>query len=370
MEFLKKHGEKILLLLLIVGLALTVVLGLAKVSEFENPNNLSLVSPEGNLSLEVDALDATLARLMDAPPTVDVGMGAFTPEVRVICMNQNCRALIDPDSKTCVYCGEKQTVGPRDTDKDGITDSQEAAWNMDPTDPTDVYLDPDGDGFPTLYEFQQGTDPTDATSTPDLIKFVRLKDVTETSIQFELRGTAKLGESYTLQLFWKYPGEEEGTTAYVRTGRTFGRNNELTAESFTEKRTLRGDRYIDESVAVIRSGRYELKLGRTPDKNKGSMTESVAELVTIFGPDLEMTVRVDETIVIGNKSYKVVDITKQAVVLQRDVDSDPMPDPIFIKPTTSEDKEALEKFSLDGGSGNEQMLNDGGSDGMIPQDFF
>lgn len=370
MEFLKKHGEKILLLLLIAGLALSVVMGLAQVGSLQNPDTLGLVAPPGGATMEVGELDATLARLTGTPPTVEVGMNTFTPEIRVTCINQGCKSLIHPDAEICPYCGEKQTVGPRDSDGDGITDDQESEWGMDPFDSKDALSDIDGDGFPTLYEHDHGYDPTDPDSMPDLVEFVRLKNVEQSSIEFELRGTATLGEAYTLQLFWKYPGERNGTTEYVRTGRKFGRNNEFLAESFTEKRTLIGDRYVDESIAVIRGGRYELKLGRNPQNNKGMMTESAATIETIFGPETEMTVRVDETIQLGKKSYNVVDINRNTVVLQSDVESDPQPDPILIKAQSPADNDFLEKYLPARIPEGENFMEGMSPDGMIPQDFF
>lgn len=370
MDALKKHGEKLLLLILALGLAAAVVMGLAQIGDLQDPDALQLTAPPGGATLQVDELDATLARLTDSPPTVEVAIGSFTPEERVICINETCRSLIPPDAEVCPFCDTAQTVGPRDTDGDGITDRQEITWGMNPNDADDVYLDPDGDGFPTLYEFENGTDPTDADSTPELIKFVRLQDVEESSIEFELRGTAKLGDDWTLQLFWKYPGEDRGTTAYVRTGRTFGRNGEFLAESFIEKRTLKDNRYVDESVAVIRSGRYEVKLGRTGDSRSGSMTDSTAILETIFGPDLELAVRVDETIEVGKKSYKVVDITRKAVVLQPDADQVPLPETVSIVPKTPEDEEALEKFRPAGGAGLDNGVEGQPMDGLFPDDFF
>jgi hypothetical protein len=228
-----------------------------------------------------------------------------------------------------------------------------------------VFLDHDDDGFPTLYEFEQGTDPTSAASTPELIAFVRLQEVTETSIRFELRGTAKLAGKFTLQLFWQYPGERGGTTDYVRTGERFGRNNEFLLESFTEKRTLRGGRYEDESVAVIRSGRYRLELGRTTETRSGSMTERVAELKTIFGPELNMSVRVDETIQIGKNTYKVVDISQRTVVLETGEASEMSAGPVLVKQPTPEDEEALQKFRPEGVSGDTSVP----IDGFMLQDF-
>ena len=46
-----------------------------------------------------------------------------------------------------------------DTDGDGLGDRYEVDTGLDPTDPTDAALDPDGDGLSNLREFQEGTDP-------------------------------------------------------------------------------------------------------------------------------------------------------------------------------------------------------------------
>ena len=370
MGFLKNHGEKLLLIVLLAGVVLSLLSGITTISTLEDPDGLALRAPKGNVKLEVDSLDATISRITDNPPQVGVEIGMFTPEVRVICINQQCRSLIRPDAETCVYCGEVQTVGPRDTDGDGITDSQEAAWGMNPLNPDDVFLDQDDDGFPTLYEAENGTDPTNASSSPELIKFLRLKDINQTSIQFELRGTAKLSGNYTLQLFWKYPGQSRGQTDYIRTGENFGQNNEFRLVSFSEKRVQEGGRFVDKSEALIQSGRYQLTLGRTPETRSGSMTERIAVIEAIFGPDFEEEIRVDETITVGKKTYNVVDITEDAVVLQPNDESEPDPEAIVIKAPTPEDEEALEKFRPGGASENKPLNGSGGPSSPDFQDFF
>ena len=47
---------------------------------------------------------------------------------------------------------------PPDNDHDGMDDSWEAAWGLDPS-TDDAALDPDGDGFSNLREYWLGTDP-------------------------------------------------------------------------------------------------------------------------------------------------------------------------------------------------------------------
>ena len=40
-----------------------------------------------------------------------------------------------------------------------MPDAWEARYGLDPLDPADAALDPDGDGFPNLREFRLGRDP-------------------------------------------------------------------------------------------------------------------------------------------------------------------------------------------------------------------
>ncbi|MDA3874760.1 MAG: hypothetical protein PF795_12480 [Kiritimatiellae bacterium] len=334
---MKKHIEKVLFVVLLALLGGSVMIALQRRTEFENPRTLTLIEPESDFSRDLEDLDGLLARLTDRPTLVSVEEDVFTPDVRVPCMNPDDRTLIPTDAKVCPYCGYEQTIRERDADEDTISDSQELAWGMNPNDPKDVHLDQDGDGFSTLIEFQKKTDPTDPDSHPPLIDYVRLVDVEETSIRFMLRGTAKLGGEYTLQLNWRYPGEDRGTTDYIKVGNRFGRNNEFLAESFTEKYVQEDNRRIDKSTALIRSGRYQVKLERDGDARYGQMTESSAELELIMGPDWSETVRVDQTIELDKKSYIIVDIQRESVVLKPDGSDKTR----TIRKATSEELEAL-----------------------------
>ncbi len=52
------------------------------------------------------------------------------------------------------------TVAFQDDDVDGMPDTWEGSYGLDPTDPTDATADPDADGISNLDEFLGGTDPT------------------------------------------------------------------------------------------------------------------------------------------------------------------------------------------------------------------
>lgn len=341
MDFLKKHGEKVLFVVLLVALAGSVFLAMSAKGNLQKGVQRSPNAGRGDILTDATGVQEMIARLTTDPFRLEVITDAFTPGVRVICMNPADRTLIPKDAKICPYCGYEQTIRERDSDLDTISDSQEAAWGFDPFDPNDVLLDQDGDGFPTIVEYEYGTDPTDPTSYPPLIDYLRLGDVEQTSIDFMLQGTAKLGSGYTIQIFWKYPEEAQGRTDFIKVGNRFGRNNEFLAESFTDEREQVGNKFIDRSRAVITSGRYKTSLGRVGDERFGKMTESSATLSTIRGPEWSQTVRVDQTMELDKKSYKIVDINTETVVIKTDLVDPESAVNLTIRKATEEELESI-----------------------------
>lgn len=61
---------------------------------------------------------------------------------------------------------EFKTTAVQDTDADGIPDAWESQYGLDPNNAADAGQDADGDGSSNLVEFQRGSNPLLATSTP------------------------------------------------------------------------------------------------------------------------------------------------------------------------------------------------------------
>ncbi len=88
-----------------------------------------------------------------------------------------------------------------DNDGDGMHNSWETAYGLDPSDPADAQLDKDGDGFTNLQEYLAGTDPTNAASTPPTADLEITTSVTPGPL------VAGATFSYTVTLFNWGPSE-------------------------------------------------------------------------------------------------------------------------------------------------------------------
>ncbi|MFO1500895.1 MAG: lamin tail domain-containing protein, partial [Verrucomicrobiota bacterium] len=90
--------------------------------------------------------------------------------------------------------GAANIVPAMDQDKDGMDDTWERAYGLNPADPADAFADLDGDGQSNLTEFRSGTDPSNPSSL-----FQISVAVTAASGQATIRFLAAPGRTYTVQ---------------------------------------------------------------------------------------------------------------------------------------------------------------------------
>jgi len=377
MDFLKQHGEKLFFVLLLVGLGLSVVTVLNIQGGFKPAGDVQ--QRTADVSLDTQNLEGVLAVLTTDKPQLETSTNAFTAAHRKRNFDPTSPLIVLPfDAEVDPITGAEQKKGEVDTDGDGISDALESIWGMNPEDPNDVFEDHDGDGFITKIEIldadgdgmvtteekDAGTDPMLASSHPPLIDYLHLEELEQKSILIELLGFNQLTDTvYSLQLRWRYPGENRWNRGYVRTGSTFGRNREFEAVSYTEKRVRREDgTWADESFALIKVGRHELKLGRYAPESRGRITESLAKLHLIAGPQWSEEVRVGSAFEIDKISYKVIDIQNDSVVIKSD-DSDTQ---ITIRRATQEELDRVNPPKPEPEVGPDGIP----PDGMIPPDFF
>jgi len=328
MGFLKNHIEKILFGVLLLALGLTLMTLMNLRNNRDTTDSVRLVVPHQDLSVDFSELDALREVLTENPPRVEVVTSAFTPEERVVCINPEDRSLIPADATHCPFCGMEQKEGARDSSGDGIPDHLKISWGLDPHDPTDVHQSIDATGFTVLFQYQRGHDPTDPSDYPPHIEFLRVTDIQEETIRFEFRGFTQIAEDvFMVQMRIRYPDQNEWQTVRVRAGEDpsgqnrnrFGRDHEFTAERFVQTGESIDGRFVDQSYVMISGARTPFRLYRDGERSRHSVVKRTAGLHLYMGPKWSKTVSPDQAFELDNKTYKVVDIHAESVVINEAV---------------------------------------------------
>ena len=216
MEFLKRHYEKLILLVLLLGFIVSMIYVFRIISATSEIK-------ESDLDIPTREADYQPADPADPQFNVKVQLGGtqlhwdpsaarnaenaeFSDLVVMFPVSRcpHCDKLIPRSCMTdgghCPFpeCGKElknpperkafsYSVASDDSDHDGISDKDEIRLGLNPNNPNDALQDNDGDGFSNLCEFRRGTSISDPKSHPPFWYRLRLVDLRTPPIPYRLK---------------------------------------------------------------------------------------------------------------------------------------------------------------------------------------
>lgn len=269
-----------------------------------------------------------LARLVRNPAQVaavtEREASFLASERRVMC--KACRFPMPGDAAACPSCGAKVEVKEEvavDADGDGLPDEWERKYSLNPADASDADADADGDGFSNKEEFEAGTDPSDASSHPDYLDFVKLSTpLKATTLPFFFERAMPLPSG--VKFYFKDPKKRNdygqlGTVYSVREGEKIGQTG-FVARKYERKvvrRKIKGsadglEREVDQSTAEVEreSDGKTVKL-LVGDSKRAVPVDIKAKLVYAHGEQREFEVVPGDSIEIFGSKYKVKSIDRE-----------------------------------------------------------
>ncbi len=215
--WLKLHYDKIITVIMLAGLAgslvyLAVRIGMIRRMQEQHTQRISRYEPAHPTAAPVDSTpyEDALSELENPHQLPGWSNAVFVPESRVWCVD--CRMPILYDAMKCSFCpAEQPPVRERDPlwdgDGDGIPNLWERKFGLDPTDPTDVHKDNDGDGFSNLIEFEadpqtdmkdlnkkHGTDLNDPEDYPPPLQLLVVSKISGDPFHLLFKATIKLSD--------------------------------------------------------------------------------------------------------------------------------------------------------------------------------
>jgi hypothetical protein len=307
--WLKQNYDKLLLVLVLVGLLGSAVFLILKVSsESDDLKGDNWPPPSMKIaSTKIDFEEYSEKNVPLEDPFIGTAQTTnllMVSELRVLCVNPNHPGPIPYNAMVCPICGAKQPTikDPSfDRDEDGMPDTWEDMYGLNKYDPQDAVFDLDNDLFTNLDEFQGGTrpnDPTDKPKPPSKLRWTRI-DTQPLQVLFE--GVFETPEGKKFQLnerksdktWFKYLGEEvEG----------------YTLSEFIEE--------AEEGPMLILTNEFEtieLPKGRTVYTQRRS-----ADLISLIDGARFRGMNLGQGFELEGLTYNIVDITKNEVVIRDD----------------------------------------------------
>jgi hypothetical protein len=229
MDFIKRHYEKLILVLMLFIFIITMLLVISRVDAVKNAryevNRRNWKKLETKLSGKEKQFDTESLWKASCENwkvskyrtqkdknhkngmenVIFSDLVAYTP--LAFCPHCKGSQVLIPlhffSGKKCPECGNELLTPPArpkfrrrvitadDKDGDGIPDKSERDYNLDPENPNDAMQDSDGDGFTNIFEHENNTNPRNARNCPPLwyrLQFVKF-DYVVLPVQFKALNT-------------------------------------------------------------------------------------------------------------------------------------------------------------------------------------
>ncbi len=289
LKFIKKHYEKFILTALLVAFVVLLVIQLKILLDSKriDPDELKLnlhadykrVNFNDPKFIEISSLvDAT--KWQPGEPRVP-GATLFTDFVTPLSLAKcpYCEHLIplaDFKAKKCHLCGATLKPPPEiskpriDSDKDGISDEDEAKNGLNPNDAKDAEEDLDNDGFTNFEEIvRYNTNPRDPKSHPSYTEKLFVVDVVRSKLGLKVKRINATGDKSTWFVQFGVVREGKDRDEFKKVGATFrGDDGEFTLVDIVPEYKSEFDASIKDNVMrnyskahVKKKGSSEILLG-------------------------------------------------------------------------------------------------------------